>query len=156
MAKLKKIYRGMQNGAEAVDGNFTELDGSVVHKKGDEIISGDKKFTDSVIVKDMQTTHIVIKRTPFYNGSGSINFIRVGAMVQVTVGAVPSIPANTEIKGAIPVGFRPADNYLAGAKSGKIIYFYSDGRIGDGTDAIGSSEGYFSFCYPTVDDIPVE
>ncbi len=153
---MEKIYKGMPNGAEAVDGNFTELDDSVVHKKGDEIISGDKKFTDSVIVKDMQATHVVKKRIPFYNGSGSITFVRVGAMVQVTVGAVPSVPANTEIKDSIPVGFRPADSYLAGAKTGKIIYFYPDGRIGDGTVAIGSGEGYFSFSYPTADDIPVE
>ncbi|MFK4946105.1 hypothetical protein [Lactococcus garvieae] len=153
---MEKIYKGMPNGAEAVDGNFTELDGSVVHKKGDETISGDKKFTDSVIVKDMQVTKIHTASNSIYNGSGLINYIRVGNMVQVNIRSMPSIPVNTRISGVIPVGYRPPVDFYAGTKTGNLIYCYPDGAVGSGTAALASGDGYFSTSWPTMDAVPAD
>lgn len=153
---MEKIYKGMPNGAEAVDGNFTELDGSVVHKKGDETISGDKKFTDSVIVKDMQVTKKYEASKTIYNGAGQINFVRIGQMVQVNVRSVPSIPVNTRISGVIPVGYRPPVDFYAGTKTGNLIYCYPDGAVGSGTTALASGDGYFSTSWPTMDAVPAD
>ena len=46
MAEIQKIYRGMQNGAETIDKNFAELDGSSVRNTGAESIAGKKTFTE--------------------------------------------------------------------------------------------------------------
>ena len=153
---MEKIYKGMPNGAEAVDGNFTELDGSVVHKKGDETISGDKKFTDSVIVKDMQVTKKYEASKTIYNGAGQINFVRIGQMVQVNVRSVPTVPVNTRISGVIPVGYRPPADFLAGTKTGNLIYCYPDGAVGSGSTALASGDGYFSTSWPTMDAVPAD
>lgn len=153
---MEKIYKGMPNGAEAVDGNFTELDGSVVHKKGDETISGDKKFTDSVIVKDMQVTKKYEASKTIYNGAGQINFVRIGQMVQVNVRSVPTVPVNTRISGVIPVGYRPPEDFLAGTKTGNLIYCYPDGAVGSGSTALASGDGYFSTSWPTMDAVPAD
>ncbi|MFK4959216.1 MULTISPECIES: hypothetical protein [Lactococcus] len=153
---MEKIYKGMPNGAEAVDGNFTELDGSVVHKKGDETISGDKKFTDSVIVKDMQVTKKYEASKTIYNGAGQINFVRIGQMVQVNVRSVPTVPVNTRISGVIPVGYRPPEDFLAGTKTGNLIYCYPDGAVGSGSTALASGDGYFSTSWPTMDVVPAD
>lgn len=53
MADITKIIRGMQNGAETIDNNFSKMNtelGKTVKNVGDETISGNKKFSGDVSV----------------------------------------------------------------------------------------------------------
>ncbi|MDH8064502.1 hypothetical protein P1A13_12685, partial [Lactococcus lactis subsp. lactis] len=58
MANIKKIYRGMQNGAETINDDLEAINseltsgGNVVHKTGDETIAGNKTFTGPVKFQD--------------------------------------------------------------------------------------------------------
>ena len=40
MAELKKIYRGMQNGAETINENFKEIDSKIVHLIANDLPKG--------------------------------------------------------------------------------------------------------------------
>lgn len=58
MANIKKVYRGMQNGAETINDNLEAMNseltsgGNVVHKTGDESIAGNKTFTGEIKQKN--------------------------------------------------------------------------------------------------------
>ncbi|MCT3113976.1 hypothetical protein EFO20_10005 [Lactococcus lactis] len=62
MANIKKVYRGMQNGAETINDNLEAMNleltsgGNVVHKAGDESIAGKKNFTDDTKMKSLEVT----------------------------------------------------------------------------------------------------
>lgn len=161
MAKLKKIYRGMQNGAETINDNFVELDTSSVRNTGDEAIAGKKNFSDETTLSKVKTGGIQVTKkyeasTTIYNDAGLIMFVRIGQMVQVNVRTVPSIPVNTRISGVIPVGYRPPLDFLAVTKTSNLIYCYSDGSVASGTTALASVDGYFSTSWPTMDAVPAD
>jgi len=161
MAKLKKIYRGMQNGAETINDNFVELDTSSVRNTGDEAIAGKKNFSDETTLSKVKTGGIQVTKKyevsrTIYNDAGLIVFVRIGQMVQVNVRSVPSIPVNTRISGVIPVGYRPPVDFYAGTKTGNLIYCYPDGAVGSGTTALASGDGYFSTSWPTMDAVPAD
>ena len=52
MASIKKVYRGMQNGAETINDDLEAINseltsgGNIVHKTGNESIAGNKTFTE--------------------------------------------------------------------------------------------------------------
>ncbi|MDM7537392.1 hypothetical protein QUD55_07890 [Lactococcus lactis] len=77
MADITKIIRGMQNGAETIDNNFSKMNTELektVKNVGDETISGKKKFSGDVSVdgdftmKKFADSYVAIfssKSTPF-------------------------------------------------------------------------------------------
>lgn len=58
MGELKKIYRGMQNGAETINENFNEIDSGTVHLTGDETITGTKTFKELHFSSDTPKTSL--------------------------------------------------------------------------------------------------
>ncbi|GAB7390925.1 BppU family phage baseplate upper protein [Lactococcus garvieae] len=133
----------------------------VVHLAGDETIAGKKTFTDETTVSKLKATDIEVTKShaassSIYNGNGLVNFSRAGNMVQVSVRSMPSIPVNTRITGVIPTGYRPLNDYVSITKPSKNFYFYPNGDVGTGSDALTSADGYYSFCYPTADAVPVD
>ncbi|WP_285013424.1 hypothetical protein [Lactococcus garvieae] len=137
------------------------IDSEVVHLTGDETIAGKKTFTDETTVSKLKAADIEVTKShaassSIYNGNGLINFSRAGNMVQVSVRSMPSIPVNTRITGVIPIGYRPLNDYVSITKPSKNFYFYPNGDVGTGSDALTSADGYYSFCYPTADAVPVD
>ncbi|WP_431739992.1 pyocin knob domain-containing protein [Lactococcus petauri] len=133
----------------------------VVHLAGDETIAGKKTFTDETTVSKLKAADIEVTKShaassSIYNGNGLINFSRAGNMVQVSVRSMPSIPINTRITGVIPTGYRPLNDYVSITKPSKNFYFYPNGDVGTGSDALTSADGYYSFCYPTADAAPTD
>ena len=62
MASIKKVYRGMQNGAETINDDLEAINseltsgGNVVHKTGDESVGGKKTFTDDSQFNNLKVT----------------------------------------------------------------------------------------------------
>lgn len=69
MSELKKIYRGMQNGAETIDENFNEIDSGTVHLTGDETITGSKTFKELHFTSDTPKTPLEINSDWTTNGN---------------------------------------------------------------------------------------
>ena len=70
MASIKKVHRGMQNGAETINDDLEAINseltsgGNIVHKTGNESIAGKKTFTDDVEVNGRNTSNqIMVWRT---------------------------------------------------------------------------------------------
>lgn len=121
MAKLTKVYRGMQNGAETINDNLEAINaelasgGNVVHKTGDESIAGNKTFTGDTTVKNLTITGS-IKTTTTVNvnvGNGmSIRLTKKGNFVEVRFyGTMTTVKSGSEMGGDgsswISPDFRP-------------------------------------------------
>ncbi|MDR2059464.1 MAG: hypothetical protein LBP66_04935 [Lactococcus lactis] len=121
MASIKKVYRGMQNGAETINDNLEAINseltsgGNVVHKTGDESIAGNKTFTGDTTVKNLTITGS-IKTTTTVNvnvGNGmSIRLTKKGNFVEVRFyGTMTTVKNGAEMGGDgsswISPDFRP-------------------------------------------------
>ncbi len=117
MANIKKIYRGMQNGAETINDDLEAINseltsgGNVVHKTGDETIAGNKTFTGPVKFQDSadlgKTTTIEVGigwgRTATLQRIGNVATITSEKTLGNTMPAGAWQTANEKI----PVGYRP-------------------------------------------------
>ena len=95
MAELTKIYRGMQNGAEAINTNFNTLTDNLkqssdatVKLTGDQTVAGKKTFSDDASFKTLSVSGDINQRyatTSFEIGYGlSVTAKRIGNMVTIT------------------------------------------------------------------------
>ncbi|MDA2898451.1 hypothetical protein PEG84_04895 [Lactococcus lactis] len=109
MASIKKVYRGMQNGAETINDDLEAINseltsgGNVVHKTGDESIAGNKTFTGDTTVKNLNITG-GIKTTKTVNvnvGNGmSIRLTKKGNFVEVRFyGTMTTVKNGAEMGG---------------------------------------------------------
>lgn len=110
--------------------------------------------TGTVKIEHLEVSGSNTASASIYKGGGLINFYRVGNMIQVSIRSMPSIPINTRISGVIPEGYRPPGDYVSITKPSRNFYFYPDGAVGTGSDALTSADGYYSFCYPTAEPVP--
>lgn len=110
--------------------------------------------TGTVKIEHLEVSGSNTASASIYKGGGLINFYRVGNMIQVSIRSMPSIPINTRISGVIPEGYRPPGDYVSITKPSRNFYFYPDGAVGTGSDALSSADGYYSFCYPTAEPVP--
>ncbi|MFK4948283.1 hypothetical protein ACI1TZ_08920 [Lactococcus formosensis subsp. formosensis] len=164
MAEIQKIYRGMQNGAETIDKNFAELDGSSVRNTGDESIAGKKTFTDDMVVKNIEVTGNYKKSTDTkmidlpLSGvvTAKASYQRKNGVVFIKgAGNWGNFEASTErFVGTLPVGFRPPADWPSGMNSmggsqsmgAKVA---ADGGIGITCDIKkDGAYGAFSMSYP--------
>ena len=171
MAEIQKIYRGMQNGAETIDGNFSALteniknsDAKTVHIAGDETIAGKKTFTDDIVVKNIEVTGNYKKSTdtkminlPLSGvATATVSYQRKNGVVFVKGGGNwGNFEANkSRIVGTLPVGFRPPVDWPSGmnAMGGSQSMSASvgaDGGLGITCDLKkDGAYGAFSMSYP--------
>ncbi|ABG21609.1 tail protein (endogenous virus) [Lactococcus phage KSY1] len=114
MANIKKIYRGMQNGAETINENLEAINaelisgGNVVHKTGDESVGGKKTFTDDMTVKNISASGSLTSKivsTKMDSPAIKHTFIRTGNTVTLTTETKSGIAQTTAY--SIPSGYRP-------------------------------------------------
>ena len=105
---MEKIYRGMANGAETIDRNFTEVDNTFSKKDATETISGNKVFTGEVTIENQQQIKVVKTNVPM--GFGSLATItRIGNIVTLVIkGAYKPSTGFRNLTETIPLGFRPS------------------------------------------------
>lgn len=141
MAELTKITRGMQNGAETIDSNFNKINGelisggNVVHKTGDEQISGEKSFDNLKITGKFTERTISIPYTWEYGITGTLT--RVGNTVEWILDriVVNGGNAHEQSEGAtLPAGFRPIARAYVG-----IDLTSSSGRVAWGSARLDSN-----------------
>lgn len=160
MAEIQKIYRGMQNGAETIDKNFAELDGSSVRNTGAESIAGKKTFTEetkfSKIISLDDTEFATLKATNA--PTAIISYGRKNGVVFLTgLGNWGDFgTANESLKrGNLPAGFRPPVDWHSGmsGQGGKPLLSVSVAVNGDvmvSSGEVGNGKyGAFSMSYPT-------
>lgn len=122
MALFNKFERGQENAHDSLNGNFTEIDASLtgkVSKTGDETISGNKNFADTLQVKGAEVLNDKLYSSPFSLGFGVEGTIyRIGKMVFFSVSANQS-KARADMVAAIgdkvPDGFKPIGTAAATA-----------------------------------------
>lgn len=92
MASIKKVYRGMQNGAETINDDLEAINseltsgGNVVHKTGDESVAGNKTFTSEMATADLKVNgrFLTTKSDSFYVGCGlTLSLTKKGNIVEV-------------------------------------------------------------------------
>ncbi|MFP7258686.1 hypothetical protein [Lactococcus lactis] len=167
MANIKKVYRGMQNGAETINDNLEAINseltsgGNVVHKTGDESIGGKKTFTDDMTVKNISASGSLTSKivsTKIESPAIKHTFVRTGNMVTLTTETKSGIAPTTSYD--IPSGYRPFNDgtdpiyeqVLSGGKSAIIRSSIAtwQPRATDGLD-----KGLFgTISWPTKDSFP--
>ena len=115
MASIKKVFRGMQNGAETINEDLEAINseltsgGNVVHKTGDESIAGKKTFTGDVEVKGSLT--LPTKSWSGELGGGiTLSLRKKGTTVEYSIGGEISsnILANSNLVNvSVPSEFCP-------------------------------------------------
>ncbi|QDK70354.1 hypothetical protein [Lactococcus protaetiae] len=148
------------------------LNDKVVHNTGDESISGNKTFTDTVSVKNLEVTEganvkslvasegISSKIYESKTATASIEFqyFRVGNMVTMTTHTLVGIAQATTYN--IPVGFRPYNNggnpiYEQVFSSGATAILRSSNATWQPRASGGVGTGLWATTtYPTNDDFP--
>ena len=105
---MEKIYRGMANGAETINRNFTDVDNNFSKKDAVETISGDKTFTGKVTIQNQQQVKAV--RTNVSMGYGSLaTLTRIGNIVNLVIkGSYKPLAGYRNLNETIPLGFRPS------------------------------------------------
>lgn len=105
---MEKIYKGMANGAETIDRNFTDIDNKFSKKDATETISGNKTFTGQVTIQNQQQAKAVRTNVPM--GSGSLaTLTRIGNIVNLVIkGAYKPLAGYRNLTETIPLGFRPS------------------------------------------------
>lgn len=96
MTELKKIYRGMQNGAESINDNFEELDKATIKKMGDQKIEGTLTVSGLVNTGDLSWKTL---------GTGT-RYKKSGSRVTIAFDYTPATNANFNM-GTLPEGLRP-------------------------------------------------
>ncbi|MFQ6365870.1 hypothetical protein ACLM47_03795 [Lactococcus lactis] len=158
MAELTKIYRGMQNGAEAINTNFNTLTDNLkqssdaaVKLTGDQAVAGKKTFSDDTSFKNVTVSNTATVKTlsvsedikqryattSFEIGSGvPVTAKRVGDLVTITFRGSNSvkITSGSNPPEKIPAGYRPIeaeglDPLVAGRHIDSYYYFNPDGSI---------------------------
>lgn len=147
MAELTKIYRGMQNGAEAINTNFNTLkdnlkqsSDSAVKLTGDQTVAGKKTFSDDASFKTLSVSGDINQRyatTSFSIGYGlSVTAKRVGNLVTITFKGsnTTQIGQGANPIEKIPLGYRPieaesVDFLVYGKHLDTYYYFNSDGSL---------------------------
>uniref|UniRef100_UPI00359C9C9A hypothetical protein n=1 Tax=Lactococcus garvieae TaxID=1363 RepID=UPI00359C9C9A len=88
---MKKIYKGMADGAETIDENFKEINSNMVHLTGTETITGPKTFKELHFLGDLPKGKMVAK-TGFTVKDNSWYRVKNG-MLQISCAGL-SITAN--------------------------------------------------------------
>jgi hypothetical protein len=165
MAEIQKIYRGMQNGAETIDENFSALteniensDAKTVHIVGDETIAGKKTFTDEATFSKVKSSDDAKVST--FNAIGAptakVSYMKKNGVVYVTgAGNWGNFgTANENVKkGTFPTGFRPPVDWHAGmasqgGKSFMTTFITTGGDLMINSAETGEKYGSFSMSYP--------
>ena len=135
MASIKKVYRGMQNGAETINDNLEAINseltsgGNIVHKTGNESIAGKKTFTDDVEVNGSLT--LPTKSWSGELGGGiTLSLRKKGTTVEYSIGGEISsniLAGANLVKLSVPSEFRPIKRYsLVGHMAGNWNSFHID------------------------------
>ena len=130
---MERIYRGMSNGAEAINTNFNAL-------TDDQVVTGKKTFSDDARFKNISVSGDINQRyvaKSFEIGFGlSVTAKRVGNLVTITFRGqnTGQIGAGVNPVELIPVGYRPIefesiDFLVAGRHLDTYYHFNPDGRI---------------------------
>ncbi len=101
MMELEKIYRGMENGAETIQSNFSTIEKKVEENIVD-IDKNTKLFTKSLLITD----------NPYYS-EGRFTFKRIGQVVTLSIIITLKGKAEWQTilpKDAFPNGFLPIAN----------------------------------------------
>lgn len=165
MAEIQKIYRGMQNGAETIDKNFSALteniknsDAKTVHIVGDETIAGKKTFTEETIFSKVKSSDDAKVST--YNAIGAptakVSYMKKNGVVYVTGAGNWGNwgTANVNVKkGSFPTGFRPPIDWHAGmasqgGQSFMTVFITTGGDLMVNSAETGEKYGSFSMSYP--------
>lgn len=113
------------------------------------------KVSENINSSTLEVTKVFTKNvSAIYNGGGNIIFYRVGNLVQVNVRAMVTIPKNTGLPNIIPAGFRPCADFTSITKIANRLAFKTDGQVIPDNNDISSSDGYYSFTYPTSESNP--
>ncbi len=139
MANIKKVYRGMQNGAETINDNLEAMNleltsgGNVVHKAGDESIAGKKSFTDDTRTKNLEVTGSLklpsSKATVTTKEGLELNLSRKGDVIFCSFGGeVANATSGKVLTGPwVDDPFRPTETQqLIGHFSGRDTSFHID------------------------------
>lgn len=158
MAELTKIYRGMQNGAEAINTNLNALDDQIkessdasVQLTGDQSVGGKKTFNDDTSFKNISVSETATVKTllvsgdinqryattAFEIGSGvPVTAKRIGNLVTITFRGSNSVKITTGSNPPekIPSGYRPiesegVDPVVVGRHLDTYYYFNPDGSL---------------------------
>lgn len=147
MAGLTKIYRGMQNGAKAINTNFNTLTDNLkqssdaaVKLTGDQAVAGKKTFSDDASFKNISVSGDINQRyatTSFEIGYGlSVTAKRIGNMVTITFRGSNTTTLGSGAKPTekIPLGYRPIeaesiDPLVQGRHLDTYYYFNPDSSI---------------------------
>lgn len=147
MTELTKIYRGMQNGAEAINDNFNTLTDNLkqssdaaVKLTGDQTVAGKKTFSDDASFKSISVSGDINQRyvtTSFSIGYGlSVTAKRIGNLVTITFRGsnTTQLGSGANPTEKIPLGYRPVeaesvDCLVQGRHLDTYYYFNPDGSL---------------------------
>lgn len=170
MADIKKIYRGMQNGAETIDSNFQNINNEVkigVKKTGDEDISGKKNFTDDAKFKNIELSGSLkspgdTKWVNLSPGTGVLVPSGAVLMYRIKAGFITIVASNVQTTiddngskqlTSLPVSLFDKLTYVAAAFTGNAVNSWRVGIFNElllvsGTASIRSDNISFSVTLP--------